>query len=796
MNNLQIQASEELAPKAAFTGYTNSAGPLGKHFSIEADGNVIKTPRADLVRGRAERHEVASLAEFAALRRGLKEDQALGFGVCEHGVADLATGATFARRTRLAAADGVPVLTRSKEHFHWPRGPGIFMLDHDPLPGLRTLGAMELHEALCTALPLLRGVQMLWMPSVGSCVVEIATQREVVPLNGARMYMLIDDAAAIPEVGRVLFDRLVLAGYGAIKLSGNGSMLERTIIDASVLKPQNYDFARATYASGLARGPQTERLFGPEDHRLRAGEVMQHALSAAQRSELAARWAALRASMASDAVRMREAWAQARAEESLAPDATAEQIGVRAREFAQAAEGGKLVPGQKLQLQDGRTVTVKEVLATPSDFYGLKLHDPIEPHYGNNDNRIATICEGKSGAIYIRSFAHGGITYELKGRDTAEEDLAGMEEGDEDEPVSACARNAVSKSNAKLRVWRPGELALRQPPRWLVRGWLPEQGVASLVGESNVGKSFLMLQLCVSIAQGWDWLGFAVEQGAALYVAAEGGFGMKARMAAIAEHYGASLDHAPCGVVTEGLDLRSSSKDADRVIAAAREFATRVGQPLKLVVLDTLARMMAGGDENSSVDMGSLINSAARIAEETGALVVLVHHTGKDASKGARGHSSLRAAMDAQVIVEKRNGLVEMRLDKQRDGPTDLHASYRLHNVQLGVSGDDLEATSSAVVVLAHAVIAPSALKLGEWQTYALDAWREANAAFACPTFEDVMSHAELMLAELNKLGENSRRMLRRAMNQLVDESVLIEEDGGYSAGLELERALQGFALH
>jgi hypothetical protein len=389
----------------------------------------------------------------------------------------------------------------------------------------------------------------------------------------------------------------------------------------------------------------------------------------------------------------------------------------------------------------------------------------------------------------------------LSKQSTAEADLAGVVcDGASDGAIeSAEARDVASLRASRLRVWLPDELSQRQPPKWLVPGWLPERGVACLVGDSNIGKSFLMLGLCAAAAKGWDWLGLPVKQGAALYVAAEGGFGMKPRMDAIGHYRGAELAGSPCGLIDAGLDLRSSPKDAEELILAVRHFSARVQQPVKLIVLDTLARMMAGGDENSSAEMGMLITRAARIAEVTEALVVLVHHTGKDASKGARGHSSLRGAMDALIVVEKQGACCEMRLDKQRDGPVDLRLAYRLQPVSLGVRGDDLEEVSSAVAVSADTTAVPMALKLGKWQTHAFNAWRVADDpldSLGSPSFEDIWDSAQPQLAAMGDDGDNARSQLLRAVKQLVDAEVLAPNEAGYVRGPTLIRHESPRALH
>ncbi|MCP5682603.1 helicase RepA family protein, partial [Klebsiella pneumoniae] len=75
--------------------------------------------------------------------------------------------------------------------------------------------------------------------------------------------------------------------------------------------------------------------------------------------------------------------------------------------------------------------------------------------------------------------------------------------------------------------------------------------------------------------------------------------------------------------------------------------------PVRLIIFDTLARCYGNLDENNSQDMGRLIVGCDAIKNGTSASVLLVHHSGKDETKGARGSSSLKAALDVEFNVKK-----------------------------------------------------------------------------------------------------------------------------------------------
>lgn len=364
-----------------------------------------------------------------------------------------------------------------------------------------------------------------------------------------------------------------------------------------------------------------------------------------------------------------------------------------------------------------------------------------------------------------------------------EDDFGGL---DDDLPTEERAAKTKPSGLRKLKVLRRRDMRNRPPAKWLVKGWLPEQGTAGLVGDSNVGKSFVALELGLSIARGTPWLGKAVIQGGVLYVAAEGGHGFGLRQDAYEIHHGVNLDDVPFGLVDSAIDLRTSMVDADRVIAAAKEFVADTEQPLRLVVLDTLARVMAGGEENSSPDMGAVINASGKIAEATGALVLLIHHTGKDAKKGARGHSSLRAALDTQIIITRSGNVCTLTLDKQRDGPTDLQLAYSLRSVDLGISDDEdgLESQSSAVVVSADAGWnLDSEPSFTQWQRHALEVWAGASHGQALATQIEINATADRLFLEKRIESPNRGKMLKAAMKELIDNGVLDVVAGGIGRG-------------
>ena len=158
---------------------------------------------------------------------------------------------------------------------------------------------------------------------------------------------------------------------------------------------------------------------------------------------------------------------------------------------------------------------------------------------------------------------------------------------------------------------------------------------------------------------------------------------------------------------------------SDRVFAA---LPARIG----LVVIDTLARTMGDGDENTARDMGAFVRSLDHIRNATGAHIMVIHHSGKDASKGARGSGSLRAAVDTEIHLTRTGPVVMAKTSKQRDMPTGKVFAYVLRDVELGAD-EDGEPVTSAVIEPTEPV--EQKPRLSAQQTIALQALDDALAA-------------------------------------------------------------------
>jgi RecA-family ATPase len=186
-----------------------------------------------------------------------------------------------------------------------------------------------------------------------------------------------------------------------------------------------------------------------------------------------------------------------------------------------------------------------------------------------------------------------------------------------------------------------------------------------------------------------------VKQGAVLYVAAEGTHAIRNRVASFRHLYGSNgHSDVPFRVVSRAVNLREGS-DGRRLRATIDQLAVDKGQPPRLVVIDTLSRSLAGGDENNAGDMTAFVDMVDHIREHTGAHVMLVHHTGKDPTRGARGHSSLKAAVDTEIKVASGSTQRVAEVTKQRDlASKGAKFPFGLRKVHLGYDNDGAEVSS------------------------------------------------------------------------------------------------------
>jgi hypothetical protein len=245
----------------------------------------------------------------------------------------------------------------------------------------------------------------------------------------------------------------------------------------------------------------------------------------------------------------------------------------------------------------------------------------------------------------------------------------------------------------KLRAYSIAELTAIEPKESLIKHWLDRSAMSVVYGGSGSSKTFLALDMCFHIATGREWSGNRVHQGTVVYIAAEGGHGIRKRLEALLKFHDLKSEDVPLFVIPSGVDLCSVDADTEEIITICQEHNAEI------IVVDTLSRALAGGDENGPKDMGAFVVHCDRVRQSVDAHMMVIHHSGKDTAKGARGHSSLRAATDTEIelIKDGITGTITATTKKQREQEDGQIFSYILHSVELGKDADGDPVTSCVV---------------------------------------------------------------------------------------------------
>lgn len=233
---------------------------------------------------------------------------------------------------------------------------------------------------------------------------------------------------------------------------------------------------------------------------------------------------------------------------------------------------------------------------------------------------------------------------------------------------------------------------------YVVKGLLPAKSLCSIYGASGSYKSFLACSWACHISTGRQWGGRRVAHGSVMYVVGEGGIGVPRRIKAW---------EVVNREVVENLYLvnrpifPAAPLDVDEMVIAAKQVERETGKPLRMIVLDTLARCFGGSDENDARDMGAFIRGCDDLKRRTGATVLVVHHSGKDETKGARGSSAFRAALDSEFKIHREGGDSEalvIACTKMKDAEEPKEAAFDLRVVELFTDPDGELVTSLVVV--------------------------------------------------------------------------------------------------
>lgn len=267
-------------------------------------------------------------------------------------------------------------------------------------------------------------------------------------------------------------------------------------------------------------------------------------------------------------------------------------------------------------------------------------------------------------------------------------------------------RVLAADTSSPFRFRAAGELEVK-PIAWLVDDYLEQDALVVMFGPPGEGKSFIALDLACCIATGREFHGHETKPGAVFYIAGEGHNGIARRIWGWAEHNECSLSGVPLYVSDGATDL-ATVINAARVAEAVQQLADTTGKHPTLIVIDTLARNF-GGDENSATDVGNFVRHVdAYLRHKWKATTLIVHHSGKDGGRGARGSSALKCAADAEYEVSRNaeDKIIRLTPHKMKDAEKPAPLAFELVGVSLL---DDTGQPVSGAALSAIEHTAPSA---------------------------------------------------------------------------------------
>jgi hypothetical protein len=272
---------------------------------------------------------------------------------------------------------------------------------------------------------------------------------------------------------------------------------------------------------------------------------------------------------------------------------------------------------------------------------------------------------------------------------------AAREHNDNDKHRSNGPGNGKSTASGLFPVIDLDDIDPEKEPPWLINGILPATGLSVAYGLPKSGKSFVIIDAVFHVACNRKWAGRAVLAGSVAYCAGEGVSGLKRRLAAFREHYKVKGRRIPFGLIPVAPNLGREIGDDLKLIETLKAWA-QDRPPLRAIVIDTLSRSMRGADENSAKDMGVFVDNCENIARAFGCIVIVIHHAGKDADKGARGSIALPAAADVMWFIEKGETSNAVTIVAMKDGHGEglswrfRLVPYEIHNPGLAQQGATL----------------------------------------------------------------------------------------------------------
>lgn len=310
---------------------------------------------------------------------------------------------------------------------------------------------------------------------------------------------------------------------------------------------------------------------------------------------------------------------------------------------------------------------------------------------------------------------------------------------------------------------------------WLINGYIEAEKVALIFGAPASFKSFVVIDIGLSIAAGVAWHRHKVNQGAVLYICGEGQSGIRARIKAWEKHHKQSADN----FYVSSSPVQILCKDWLADIEAEANKISDTGHAPKLIIIDTLNRNFGDGDENSTLDMTKFINGIDRLSYRLKCAIIIVHHSGLSDTKRSRGSSALLGAMDFEYSCKLSGSagkkFITLTSTKTKDHAPPDPKVFEPVNIQIGTDNDGNPISSVALVETSTS----TNNKLSTAQRIALDALK--TVTIDDDASEDVWkAEAYAQIISATGTPDANRKAFNRAKKQLLDQGLIEAIDGKY----------------
>ena len=248
--------------------------------------------------------------------------------------------------------------------------------------------------------------------------------------------------------------------------------------------------------------------------------------------------------------------------------------------------------------------------------------------------------------------------------------------------------SAIKSDKKSPLIYFDDAVAGNNSKSWIIKGVIAKGETSSWIGPPKSGKSGVFTDICICAASGKNWRGYRTKRKTGVvYFALERGDLVARRLRAYAQRD--QLKNLPIAIKKGVIDLLDP-KCIDYFVDASNEAAAHFGCDAGLIVIDTFSKGIAdgGGDENQAKDQNRALANPRRVQEQTGVHVAIIHHTGKNEERGARGSNAHLGDVDAMIQISGKKNVKTAIVTDANDQAVGKLTKFEMQIIELGVDDD------------------------------------------------------------------------------------------------------------